>query len=95
MFVEKMETTDDEHRVLLLSANQLEAENSVSSTSEVGSGSSNNSSDRRPSPAIVQTTLQQPSVDSSLLVKPAKSVLFDTRSTTHAHSKRVQSGNKK
>ena len=91
-----METTD-ERRVLLLSAHQLEAESSMSSTSEAGSASGgsggSNNSERRPSPAMVQNAIQQPSVDNSLLVKPAKSVLFDTRSTTHAHSKRVQSGN--
>lgn len=47
-----------------------------------------------PSGQQLQLGTQHP-LEPSFQVKATKSVLFDTRSTTHAHNKKVQSGKKK
>lgn len=50
--------------------------------------------ERRCSPSGQQLQLGiQQSLEPGCQVKATKSVLFDTRSTTHAHNKKVQSGN--
>ena len=63
----------------------VEAEDSSNSISETSNY------ERRFSPSGQQ--LQLGAQHSLEPVKATKSVLFDTRSTTHAHNKKVQSGN--
>ncbi len=66
----------------------LEPEDSSNSINEASNY------ERRCSPSGQQLQLgAQPSLEPGCQVKATKSVLFDTRSTTHAHNKKVQSGN--
>ena len=51
--------------------------------------------ERHCSPSGQQLQLGAQHLEPSFQVKATKSVLFDTRSTTHAHNKKVQSGKKK
>ena len=57
--------------------------------------SNSSSYERHCSPSGQQLQLGAQHLEPSFQVKATKSVLFDTRSTTHAHNKKVQSGKKK
>lgn len=68
-----------------LSNIKVPPDSSETETSEAGTSSSA-ASKSGPQP-------QDPTNTSSAGPKTPKSVLFDTRSTTHSHNKKVQSGN--
>lgn len=78
-------------------ADVLLESNSASSSSRINEV---NNGEQRSSPAaghrqqLHQQLGVHPSLETSAQVKAAKSVLFDTRSTTHSHNRKVQSGKK-